>query len=392
MDKQDQLFEYIYAYFEGESDAVSRQEFESKLENDPELRKKVEQYKQIPELVVRHRLLKVRQILDSEHARYSESTSGTNGPGKKGLLTIVLTVCLVSSLIGFYNFSKSKSTPTGTITPKPVTVDSSLTTDFRGTEQHKETVYTIPADSHKASIARKPSEALAKAEPLTASDTDTFVPVPDSLPGIKLPETITISGQTEGIGSVIPDKAAEPVYNTGKANLQTEDAPASLTASCSLTTRATIQIRNTCYQEATGKITVSFPDEQESFRVTINHQQVYSNQAEYLQAGIYQLRVTDLHGCQSDYQAEVKEEFCHKDFVLNPNTGQFWDTPFYDFSGILTIFDKNGKIVCKKHIPDHSVWQWGGRQDDGQLIPGYYLFSLHYENGTIYQGSITVAQ
>ncbi len=386
MDKQDQLFEYIYAYFEGESDAVSRQEFESKLKSDSEFRKKVEQYKQIPELVVRHRLLNVRQILDSEHARYSESTSGTNGPGKKGLLTVVLAVCLVSGLIGFYNFSKSKSIPTDTVTPQPATADSSLTADFGGSEQHKETVYTPPADSHKAPIAGMPSESL------TDSYVDTFVPDPDSLPGTTLPETIAISGQTEGAGSVIPDKVAEPVYHTEKANLQTEDAPANLTASCSLTTRAMIHIRNTCYQEATGKITVSFPDEHESFRVTINHQQVYSNQAEYLQAGIYQLRVTDLHGCQSDYQAEVKEEFCHTDFVLNPNTGKFWDTPFYDFSGILTIFDKNGKIVCKKHIPDHSIWQWGGRQDDGQLIPGYYLFSLHYENGTIYQGSITIAQ
>ncbi len=72
--------------------------------------------------------------------------------------------------------------------------------------------------------------------------------------------------------------------------------------------------------------------------------------------------------------------------------GETWKSPTENNASELTIVDKAGNLYFSKQLDSNESLEWDGKSNSGNLVLGYYIYQLKFNNGKIYKGSITVSE
>ena len=153
---------------------------------------------------------------------------------------------------------------------------------------------------------------------------------------------------------------------------------------------------NTCSDRSQGRIlflTQSLRGGTPPYEFSINGGKVFESRALFdnLQGGNYRLAVRDADQCISETGiAEVRNMEC--DFRFAPGLGEVWEIPFItDKEGKLSLYSKDGKLLYSVAIGPYSGKTWDGRSLQGEMLPlGVYMFQLAFEDGSLYQGTVTI--
>jgi hypothetical protein len=160
---------------------------------------------------------------------------------------------------------------------------------------------------------------------------------------------------------------------------------------------ANSSVEGSCRNKATGSIVV---DEASVFGGTAPYS--YSiNGSNYfhdpkflhLAPGKYALYIKDLHQCISVGQEklEVKEIECLEMIsdAFAPSVGETWKLTL-KHSGSVQIITEQGTEVYSAIVRGSTTFEWDGRSGGASLPPALYQFVIHYDNGEIEKGYITI--
>jgi hypothetical protein len=110
-----------------------------------------------------------------------------------------------------------------------------------------------------------------------------------------------------------------------------------------------------------------------------------------VESGEYTIQAKDKYGCESQAKSvRIKAVHCQVDLYLDPSANSPVVFQAYPVSGILTIHDKGGNLLFKSTKAANSDFEWNGESENTKLAPGYYLFIIKYEDGTVQNGSVTI--
>lgn len=110
----------------------------------------------------------------------------------------------------------------------------------------------------------------------------------------------------------------------------------------------------------------------------------------------YDIVVKDENGCETlvygKYSLLSRSCITFAEHAFNPNLGP-WPVPSHsEKSGEFTVLDLNGQIAYVKSFDKGEKFTWTGSQNGGDLLlPGTYIYTIKYSDGTTEQGKISVS-
>jgi hypothetical protein len=358
-------YDQIEKYVNGTMSEGERHVFESELSQNTGLKSQVEAYLFTNQLVKEYHLLELKELTAQVHL---------NEEKKKGWkkTALVATAALLVGSIVFWIAKEKKEEPT------PPTASTSR---IEAMESPK-----------SAPVLATESEGIKEEKPvLNAQAPSTPSPFKEGSPSPILPEE-----HKEAVAhpAVIPQKtAAEPGPPSPEVVsppvLQKEDpcAQIKITANC-FTAPA-------CKGEENGTISVSnFKGGKAPYTFTVmDHNKAVHSLLHRIPAGSYEVVLTDAQHCTTTIEdIVVKEKACEQVFSFNPFIGEVWDIPTSPLHGTLTIYEKTGNMYFSRELGAGAQEHWSGQSMEGELKTGYFLFSIHYDNGTRKQGSVSIVR
>ncbi len=362
----------VEKYTKGKLTGEELEAFEKLLAENPEIKRKVELVKVTNQLVVLNRLSEVNIMLKAETASLKKKENGNNNKGKFILGISILAVLI--SIVIFISQSEKESVSERIINKDQRTVDkpdSSVLTPVQKKEiwisgDHK-------SRSTSKSIEERNQEEI-KLSPLEM-----------------IKDTVSITMVHSADTSVIHNNH-QPEFKNVKSSPSQADKKI---ASCEgIRITADLKTEGPCRGEQNGRIMVNrVMGGTEPYSYVLNGTEENSQgQFSDLVAGNYQIKITDYNGCHiSLNQVTLTERRCRKDLEFSPSHGEELQMPVYEKSGNLSIFDKTGKLYYQQSIPAGEKFMWNGLSNSGELIAGYYVFVIQYEDGSDEKGSITIA-
>jgi len=113
-----------------------------------------------------------------------------------------------------------------------------------------------------------------------------------------------------------------------------------------------------------------------------------------LYPGKYEVYARDSNYCTCLLgYAYIDTEDCTYNAAFAPFRGEHWDIPAGTRArGILTIYSSSGSIVYTSVVNEFES-QWNGTTISGQQLPmGLYQFSISYDDGTLFNGTVTIVR
>lgn len=383
MNKEEDYIELINRYLEGDMSSVEANDFRVRLEAEPVLKSEYNLYVSLNQLVIDHELLNVKNELGEIHKKQTESNR--KNPGKLGIISLLI---LVTGLALYWNFRLDEK-------PGRQKNDPISRPALAAQVGNKETVKTMAGSKPLRNIdtleAKQQVYALSKSEPnkvpkvTQSASSDNLIKVESNETLKKTDSTLIQSYDT--LENFSPIQNYEPVHN--KIEQEKEISKRCDNVTISFET----QVINACLPEKNGQIVIEgIQGGQTPYQVYFENKETSNFKIENLGKGNYHITVSDGRGCVQSSEVKVNEEFCQKDFEINPNFGQAVIFPEYYKKGNLSIYDRGGKVMFKAVIDEYSTYTWNGQLKNGETIPGYYVFLIQYEDGKLFQGSITITQ
>lgn len=128
------------------------------------------------------------------------------------------------------------------------------------------------------------------------------------------------------------------------------------------------------------------------YQVFLNDKPVDKFMFTKLKPGFYKLEIRDSTGCIFNPGAIVINTIdCNYAQRFSPLL-EVWDIPLdQNKPGIIEIFNKNGLLVYKLRFEGTGPETWNGNDLKNSALPrGLYPFTIRYDNGKIFQGTITI--
>jgi hypothetical protein len=162
---------------------------------------------------------------------------------------------------------------------------------------------------------------------------------------------------------------------------------------CSATKiEASVNTDQACLNQSNGVIMVSHVrGGAKPYQVKILDEHQKEKMGTHLAAGMYSVLITDMKSCKTLIpHILIKEETCEKDFEINPSNGDTWDYGVSTVSSTLSVYDAGENMYFYKQFSPGEKIQWNGMSSKGEVLPGYFLFVLKYQDGKSRAGSITI--
>ena len=373
-------FDQIERYLDGNIDEDEMSLFEQQFQKNPELNNNIDIVKKGRKLIVQHSLLEVKELIKQEESKYFK-----NILIKKWVVFLSLLLVIISSL---YIYSK--------ISKKDEVIKLDNTTQKENNFEQNSFKTPLPISLNEPSlpfIESKKNSSKVESEMLIQKPTGESISS-KQLP-IELPknESLTISE----IISALPNEEVLDI-NSISDNPKEKTIPIPFDnkkIDCSLSSiESEIDTKPSCNGLKAGSIHLHLTvGGKAPYQYAINNSGLKkSGVFENLLPGKYTIQITDKDGCSkvlSNILIESKD--CRKHFDFNPFAGELWKVPEELGLGHLTIYDRAGKIYFEKEITGGEKESWTGISASGEIIPGYYLFSMKGENNQLQQGSITIS-
>jgi hypothetical protein len=380
MSFQEEIFDKIEAYLNGEFDATEVKAFEHQISIDESLKHELEKHKIANALIVENRLLAVKNILQTERVKSTDSSFNkplgfivlavaTIGVGASLLIlnqkddTTVLMKQEKGNSEVVSNISKSNLTHSNSVKIK----SNNLVTE--GTHESQAQVATSEQNNgfHKHQIQMIENQMSLIEKDISKTDSSNiFIEKQNGVPQQKT------TYNTPVVKQIVVATACEQV-----------------------SIQASVMTTPSCSDKASGSILVqSITGGTKPYSIALSSNTNESVSNGEISKGMYQALITDANGCTHRYSnLVVNEKECTIDYSFNPFYGdEEWNIAPQASDGQLEIFNKGGMLYYQKNIPAQITYKWNGMGIGNQIIPGYYIFVIKYADGAVKRGSVTIVQ
>ncbi len=383
-------YEQFEHYLKGSLDSAAKYALEESLRKDPQLSSELEEYRQAHQLVFERGLLDVRQELTSLHtARLKRSRNWRNGRNILISAGILVTGVLLYVLL---NRNGDAEQERNILNGSVAGIDSIQgTTVMESGEQTLQSTAgdntAIPQTTADGVSLKTDGNALKSRH----ADGDKFMK--EELANKKAIIPDGKNKETMPLDMPMTDKN-NPVENKPQVSDPMDE---SINAPCENVLIAfEFVAENTCLNRSQGRIlflSQSLKGGRPPYEFSITGGSAFESLLLFdnLQGGRYNLVVRDADHCLSGTGvAEVGEIEC--DFRFAPDKGEVWEIPaINDKEGKLLIFSKEGSIRYAARIDASTDREWDGRTLNGEPLPlGVYLFRIEFDDGSRFNGTVTI--
>lgn len=368
----------IEKYLDGELDAQESANFELELENDMELREELEFYKMANSVIIQNKISSIEDTIQEVRGEYKHRKK------VRRIQRLLMGTAGFLALAGILYFTtKDPNSQKESISPSQnKAIEDSISVKQKSTtlnSNYVESPDTNYPTSEKVSKQKKASEHKKTLADNSKENKDTPVVFDNDTTSVKTNQAI----KPEDSGSdTAPNEPTEKFDDKKETNI------------CDQThIKAIPSIYSTCLGQHEGKIQLSQVEggtAPYTFYLSTGEKST-SGEFSNLKAGTYSILIQDQNMCSGELAAlKVIEESCKLDLYLDPSFTGKVEFPVYEKAGVLSIFDKSGNELHADKLRSGEVYSWNGYTKDGLLSPGYYLFIIKFEDGTVQNGSITV--
>ncbi len=374
MSEEMDLLEKIERYTKGELGEEERRAFESQLETDLPLRKRLEASLAVEQIIIGYEALKLKEQMQKD-------LSAPKSAWKTYLPMALLVVGVGAAL---YTWQSQETAPVK--------------------EEAKKTEgISLPAPDKKQEEMSSPSGpgTIEKPDKNVTTQLKEEAPVPTVLKESPMPEKA-------GIESALPmampptapassEKASHPVKqaislpekgdpcNTLQANVDFSATP-----SCAGAETGTVRVDPASVKGGTSPF------------VFLLGEKSAPSFFEHLAPGKYRLFVRDARGCTAENGKEVvvpsmpcKQSKQVKEFTFNPEYDPTWQIPYEREKEATSfrILDKAGNVFFRTTVVGGHPTDWRGESSTGQPLGlGLYFFAIDYADGSMDEGTIVITR
>ena len=372
--KRIETYELIEHYLLGRLSPVENTEFETRMKNDAEFAEQVELHRNLQYIVFDSSLLEVKdtlqQIRKNEQLKLKRRKRLYRGLIIVSFCAFILSISLV--------LLRNKDVAVRPASEAPEASEAfSDTLEPESVSKDNKVIQKVESDT--VNTVNNKIKPIIQSEPVTSRQETS---VPDE----------QISNEGNVIKPSIDDTTAEqklPMDNKeqGFNNRQEETKkPCNLDAGYTLT--------HSCNNEATGSIQVSITGGTPPYEVALDG--FYSGSLSFigLRPGFYQVEVKDSEGCVKMFETiriEAKNCPVH-DYAFSPYL-ELWDNIPTESgkSGIIRIYNRPGQLVFQLKFDGSSALTWNGINLKNESLPmGLYPFRIDYDDGSFFEGTVTI--
>lgn len=373
MSGKNESSDLIERYFGGLLDQEERVRFEQKMEQDPDFRKEVELFRLSEKMIIQNRLGKVFEKIKQKEIEIKEKKP--EKPIIKKWWLLLLPAILIIYSVSYFSSKVEES-------DKPVShkiIIQSKEDPVGKTSEKPADTLTKPTHKRDQEISSKKTDTQFLE---IKKDTSDFLSNENS--DLKLKEKNLLKHQ-ENIDS----------GNYGEDTIVQENViPVKINPCEGVVINTEFNHVKPCKGERSGSISVEkISGGNPPFSFYLNNDQ-QNNQGFFynLPGGKYDIEIIDAKGCKTVIDPIVLEEkTCRVDLFFSPVSGETLLLPVSDKAGVITIMNKEGNIYFQYSLQEDEHYYWNGYSEHGANETGYFPFYIKYSDGTLLQGSITIA-
>jgi len=352
----DTTYDKIEDYLNGSLSEQDRILFEKELSTNTDLANKVSSHKIANEVIIQQRLLTIKSMIADEHSKAIEK----NNQIKYGIGGAIIGSVLITALSYYYTIK----------TDEPTVVNQNTTSIVHLHPSNNNSLKNISKSNNNS----KQNSSINKIE------------IPDSIHQKDLHSDHILS---------IPDENTQVIQLPQKSTIDVfEQTPTEVDLCKGISIRADMEVKRTCEDESTGAVIVSNIQGGKvpySIEIIDHEKNILQNRS--LPSGNYTVVISDANKCSTNYSnIEIKEKICDKDYSFNPFVGEVWNIPVYKLNGDLSIYEKSGLLYYKQSITANASESWNGYGSNNELETGYFVFIIHYSDGSSQRGSVTIVR
>jgi hypothetical protein len=378
MSFQEEIFDKIEAYLNGELDATEVEAFEHQISIDQSLKQELEKHQIANALIVEQRLHAVKNILQTEKVKSTDSSLN------KPLGFIVLAVAAIG--VGASLLLLNQKDDIAVVVKQEkgnseIVSKVAKSNSVRSTGEKNESNTIGMEGTHESQVAiSEQNNGFHKHQ----------IQLIENQMGLNGKN----SSKTDSSNILIEKQNEVPQQKT-RDNTPVVKSTVAATACEQVSIQASVKVTPSCSDKASGSILVqSITGGTKPYSISLSSNTNESVSNGEMPKGIYQALITDANGCSHRYSnIIVDEKECPIDYSFNPFYGdEEWYIAPQASAGLLEIFNKGGLLYYQKNIPAQIANKWNGMGIGNQVIPGYYIFVIKYADGTVKRGSITIVQ
>lgn len=373
MTKQEkEKYELIDRYINNDLSQQEREDFETKLKEDPAFAQEVEAHIQVHQLIQDEGLLNVKKKLRKIH----DSEKG-DGDNLWKFISGAALMAIIALSVFLYQY-----------TLKPDKEDMQIQVPLVVVQQD-----TLSAEEGGESLDKVETESVLADNSEIIENNSTIQKTSDKK---NMEEEIAeVIEEVQQVDSVISEvKSSASV----KRNAPEEEILPVAKVDCAQTKiSGNIAVTESCEDTPTGNIIVSLNSlkgGKKPYRFSITEEDYsLTSQFHSLPAGHYKVMVKDGNDCIAVLkEAEIKTKVCIKEYVFYPDR-ETWQLPLKTYSNaqVKIINSRTGSIVYTAAINNGYPDFWNGTDNNGLALPmGSYTFIISYDKGEIVQGAVTL--
>lgn len=370
MKKEIEHNEFIIRYLNGELDNSQIENFKNQLATDPGFAQTFEEIKIAHILITDKALLDIRNELQTIHKTHLKHNLLKKWSGGIGLSSIIIALVIIWN-------SKNEQIQINTNKydePSLITTQDSIKTQNKQISNNNK-------NNHIQNLAQNNIPFKATPQKQEEINTDTIYP-------IKKPDVNPTPENEKNISSNEPTK---------QQNLN-KDKNVPVKIDCKkVKISAIINYPVSITHKNNGEINIephSIHGGTPPYSFSLNNK-IYTESYSFigLNPGTYSVYARDANNCVSKLGV-VRIDLANNTYqqAFAPLRGEIWTIPSNpNGEGIIKIFTKTGFQVYTTKINIGETLTWKGETIAGEQLPmGVYPFEIHYKDGTIFSGSVTI--
>lgn len=364
MSKNNDTYQQIEAYLNGELSSTERAAFDHELVSNKDLQEAVELHLLVNDLVLESKFEHLSSLVNKERAK-----SHTRKNVQKGLVGLGALVIVATAYLGYRNNTENKNNY-----PSAPLQEKTSATPTTTINQQEKTVETKPKNTLVDSLA-KTREAT--------------------------PHKTSVAAQTETI-------ASDTINHVTNKKQVAEATPQPVI----LEQQVPKAIKEVVDIDPCEGVTISFSAESKAICENNNHGEIKltsiaGGQAPYLtqikndedelvtngllESGTYTVQLSDKNDCKSKLKTIIlTKKRCLDDYSISKLYNTSLDLLAFDEAVSLHVFEQNNTIYFEQKYDAYEPIHWNGANRNGQVIEGYYLLIITTESGEKLKGSITI--
>ncbi len=378
MKPDENLYEWIDGYLNGELNDEALSAFMHKLESDKEFSALLQNQKAANDIILGNRLMQVKQMMDADF----KAADNKHKTGRWRLGGLLGTAAIVGSLLYLSN--------------KTALTKSFVDTNT-GTQQS--IPHTAPSDLHKEAPVHKQQQYKNKsAQTQAVTDTATTnLLLPGTHSGVEISAFYEIKKPNNlhqtTIDSVLIKNQLPGIYKTTEKTDLCKD----------VVIEGILRVDAACLHKNDGEITIiegSVKGGQSPYTFGLVNQATDTLRQKtrsftYLAAGQYNLFFEDANNCICAYKKplNINEKSCNTPTQsFSPHAGEYFTYPVSgEQDANITLYNRAGQLVYKARLSKGESGSWDGTNQNGQLLStGVYIYIIEYLSGTKETGEVVI--